>query len=117
MAATQRLRLKESPMLHPLLAGALGLALAAAVLVLTGGPVWWLAMGLVLVLAAVQARRRVDPAEAAYTRRWLLPPTLGGYLGCAVYFVVRSTELAVAAALALTAAVWLALYVRERRTA
>ena len=61
----------------------------------------------------MQLRRRVDAAEAAYTRRWLLPPTLGGYLGCAVY-VVRSPELAAAAACALTAAVWLALYVRER---
>jgi hypothetical protein len=104
-------------MLHPLLAGALGLALAAAVLVLTGGPAWWLAMGLVFVLAAVQVRRTVDPAEAAYARRWLLPPTLGGYLGCAVYFVARSAELAAAAACALTAAVWLAMYVRERLTA
>src|SRR5919198_6040414 len=104
-------------MLHPLLAGALGLALAAAVLVLAGGPAWWLAVGLMLVLAAVQARRRVGPTEAAYTRRWLLPPTLGGDLAFAVYVVVRSTELAVAAARAVTAAVWFALYVRERRTA
>jgi hypothetical protein len=74
-------------------------------------------MVLVFVLAAVQARRKADPAEAAYTRRWLLPPTLGGYLACAVYVVARSTELAVAAACGLTAAVWFAMYVRERRTA
>src|SRR5919204_1373071 len=104
-------------MLHPLLAGALGLALAAAVLVLPGGPAWWLAMGLVFVLVAVQARRRVGPTEAAYTRRWLLPPTLGGYLACAVYALARSVDLAVAAGCALTAAVWLAMYVRGRLAA
>jgi hypothetical protein len=100
-------------MLHPLLSGAVALALAAALFLVGDGPL--LPVLALLVLVAVALGRRPGPAEAAFTRRWLFPPTVGWYAGVGVYLLTHALELAGAVGSAVVAAIWLALYVRERR--
>jgi hypothetical protein len=99
-------------MLHPLLAGAIGGGLAAAVFLARGAP--WVPLALLLALTAVQWRYRASPAEAALARRWLVPPTIGLYAGAAVYFFTGSPDAAGAGGCAVVAAIWLVLYARER---
>jgi hypothetical protein len=99
-------------MLHPLLSGAIGLALAAALFVVGGGPL--LPVLALLVLVAIALGRRPNPAEAAFTRRWVFPPVVGWYAGVGVYYFTHAPEVAGAVGSAVVAAIWLGLYVRER---
>ena len=98
---------------HPLLSGAIGMALAGALFV-SGADTLWLPIAGLLLLTALSWRRSPDPAETAFTRRWVFPATLGVYAGAAVYFFTGALAYAGAAGCALVAAVWLALYLRER---
>ena len=98
---------------HPLLTGAIGMALAGA-LFLSGPDTLWLPVAGLLALVALSWRRSPEPAEAAFTRRWVFPATLGVYAGAAVYFFTGALAYAGAAGCAVVAVVWLALYLRER---
>jgi hypothetical protein len=102
-------------MLHPLLAGAIGCGLVAALLLARDAP--WLPLALLFALIAVQWRYRAPPAEAALARRWLVPLTIGVYAGAALYFFSGSLDVAGAGGCATVRTIWLALYARERHRA
>jgi hypothetical protein len=89
------------------------MALAGALFV-SGADALWLPIAGLLVLVALSWRRSPDPAEAAFTRRWVFPATLGVYAGAGVYFFTGQLGYAGAAGCAVVAAVWLGLYLHER---
>ena len=102
--------------MHQLVAAAVGVVLAGALFVV-GPELAWLPIAGLVLLIAVGWRRRPEPSEAAYARRWLLPPGLALYGGVVVYALTRSPAVAGAAGCAGAAVAFLAIYLRERRAA